>query len=237
MFKLQSPSKYSPFDAAHLSRRFYCSKVSELVSCLLLRLSFLCFTSSTLAKHFPLRTFFIQGNKKSHSGWDWCTGAMPFLTENWTLSMVWAGVLVNHRSQNGQTHLKSLQKNSPKLNAAAHNNANRYTDTDGFLEHSPSKAACTTRGPPCRRIIPFFRAGCHPLYIPITLKLDKMESLALSGMAQWIEYQLENQKVIGSIPSHGTCLGCRPGPQQEAGKRRPHTAVSVPLFLPPFPSV
>ena len=29
-----------------------------------------CFTSSTSAKHFPLRTFFIQ-EKKNHSGQDW----------------------------------------------------------------------------------------------------------------------------------------------------------------------
>ena len=38
--------------------------------CLLVLLMFFCFTSSTLAKHFPLRTIFIQGNKqtKSHSG-------------------------------------------------------------------------------------------------------------------------------------------------------------------------
>ena len=67
--------------------------------------------------------------------------------------MVWAGVLVNHRSQNGQTHLKSLQKNSPKLNAAAHNNANRYTDTDGFLEHSPSKESLYYKGSALQKII------------------------------------------------------------------------------------
>ena len=35
---------------------------------------------------------------------------------------------------------------------------------------------------------------------------------ALAGVAQWIECQPVNQKVAGSIPSQGTCLGCRPGP-------------------------
>ena len=30
-----------------------------------------CFTSSTLAKHLPLKTFFIWGNKKKVTGWDW----------------------------------------------------------------------------------------------------------------------------------------------------------------------
>ena len=36
---------------------------------------------------------------------------------------------------------------------------------------------------------------------------------ALAGVAQWIEHPPMNQRVTGSIPSQGTCLGCRPGPQ------------------------
>ena len=35
----------------------------------------------------------------------------------------------------------------------------------------------------------------------------------LAGVAQWIERGPVNQKVTGSIPTQGTCLGCRPGPQ------------------------
>ena len=31
-----------------------------------------------------------------------------------------------------------FKKNSLKLHTASHNNTNWYTDTDGFLEHSPS---------------------------------------------------------------------------------------------------
>ena len=38
-------------------------------------------------------------------------------------------------------------------------------------------------------------------------------SLALAGVAQWIEHGPENQRVASLIPSQGTCLGCRPGPQ------------------------
>ena len=34
----------------------------------------------------------------------------------------------------------------------------------------------------------------------------------LAAVAQWIERQPVNQSVAGSIPSQGTCLGCRPGP-------------------------
>ena len=36
---------------------------------------------------------------------------------------------------------------------------------------------------------------------------------ALAGVAQWIECRPVNQRVAGSIPSQGTCLGCGPGPQ------------------------
>ena len=35
----------------------------------------------------------------------------------------------------------------------------------------------------------------------------------MAGVAQWTEHGPANQKVTSSIPSQGTCLGCRPGPQ------------------------
>ena len=41
----------------------------------------------------------------------------------------------------------------------------------------------------------------------------KITAWALAGAAQWIESGPENQRVAGSIPSQGTCLGCGPGPQ------------------------
>ena len=40
---------------------------------------------------------------------------------------------------------------------------------------------------------------------------------ALAGVAQWIERLSE--PVTGSIPSHGTCLGCRTGPWMGAWGR------------------
>ena len=59
-----------------------------------------------------------------------------FLVKNcWTLSTVWAGVLVNHPSWNGQSHWKILQKKFTELNTASHNNASWCTDVDGLLEH------------------------------------------------------------------------------------------------------
>ena len=41
----------------------------------------------------------------------------------------------------------------------------------------------------------------------------KINSWALAGVAQWTEHKSGNQRFIGSIPSQGTCLSCRPGPQ------------------------
>ena len=67
--------------------------------------------------------------------------------------------------------------------------------------------------------------------------LHKDIHTALAGVAQWIECRPVNQRVTGSIPSQGTCLGCRPGPQLGVHERQPHTDVFPPLFLPPFPSV
>ena len=57
--------------------------------------------------------------------------------------------------------------------------------------------------------------------------------LALAGVAQWIEHLTVKQRVASSIPSQGTCLGCRLGPQQGALKRQLHIAIS----LPPCPSL
>ena len=60
---------------------------------------------------------------------------------------------------------------------------------------------------------------------------------ALAGVAQWIEHQPVNQRITGTIPSQGTCLGCGPGPQYGACERQPHIDVSLPLFHLPFPSL
>ena len=67
MFKLQSPSKYSPFDGIHLSRFFfYCS--SQFLNSSI----FMSFSASAMfwfhlfhiSKTFPFEDFFHQENKK-----------------------------------------------------------------------------------------------------------------------------------------------------------------------------
>ena len=67
---------------------------------------------------------------------------------------------------------------------------------------------------------------------PFLLLLFRV-SLALAVVAQWTEHWPVNQKVTGSIPSQGTCLGCRPGPQEGVSERQPQLMF---LFLAPFPS-
>ena len=66
-------------------------------------------------------------------------------------------------------------------------------------------------------------------------QIKSFRKKALAGVAQWIEHWPENQRVVGLIPSQGTCLGCRPGVQYGAHERQPYIDVSLPLFLPPFP--
>ena len=45
------------------------------------------------------------------------------------------------------------------------------------------------------------------------IQMNKQKPSALAGVAQWIDSQPVNHRVAGSIPSQGTCLGCRPGLQ------------------------
>ena len=56
------------------------------------------------------------------------------------------------------------------------------------------------------------------------------EKPALAGVVQWIEHQPSKQRITGSIPSQGTCLGCGPSTQEEACERQLHIDVSPSLF-------
>ena len=69
------------------------------------------------------------------------------------------------------------------------------------------------------------------------IRKQKSRKSALAGVAQWIECRPAKQRVDGSIPSQGTCLGCGAGPQLGPGERQPHICVSLPVLLPTFPSL
>ena len=70
MFELQSPSKYSPFDAIHLARRFPHSSKQFLNSLILMPFSafvIFLFRFFNIGKTFPFEGFFIRGNKQKKS--------------------------------------------------------------------------------------------------------------------------------------------------------------------------
>ena len=63
----------------------------------------------------------------------------------------------------------------------------------------------------CRKIIVAFILVKSML--ELCKPLCKMISLALISVAQLIGHHLTKQKVAGSIPGQGTCLGCEFSPQ------------------------
>ena len=66
-------------------------------------------------------------------------------------------------------------------------------------------------------------------------KFIKMYALALAGVAQWIERRPANQRVAGSIPNHGTCLGCGPGQVSTRGHVRGNHTLMFLSFSPSLP--
>ena len=66
-------------------------------------------------------------------------------------------------------------------------------------------------------------------------KIVNLFYFALADVTQWIEHWTVKQRVSSSIPSQGTCLGCRLGPHYGEHKRQPHSDISLPLFHPPLP--
>ena len=58
----------------------------------------------------------------------------------------------------------------------------------------------------------------------------------LAGVAQWTESWPANQRVASLVPSQGTCLGCRPGPQWGCTRGK-HTLMFLPLSFFPYSPV
>ena len=121
MFKPQSPSKYSPFDAIYLSRCFFHYSKQFLNSSMLMPFSasaIFCFTFSTLAKSFPLRTVLIWGNQKillgvrSGEQGGWGMGSCCFGSKTAEHSARCRQVCsLSHLTWNEQMHWKGVPKN------------------------------------------------------------------------------------------------------------------------------
>ena len=113
-------------------------------------------------KRFPLRTFFIWGNKKNLFRVNQVNregeaqGSCHFWSKTGTLSAVWASVLVHHHHEWVTVLKESSKKILLKPNTASHNNASWYTDADGLVEHSPSRGSLYYKGHSLQKIIPGF---------------------------------------------------------------------------------
>ena len=144
MFKLQSPSKYSPFDIIHLSRLFPTGQNSfwpHWFWCLLVLLLFFCFTSSTSAKHFPAVTFHPRNHRKAtwgETGWtERAEHLDPDIFSQKRLNTQHGVGRCAHKSP----FMKQANESSKKIHWSRmqpHNTTSWYVDTDGFLEYSPT---------------------------------------------------------------------------------------------------
>ena len=74
-------------------------------------------------------------------------------------------------------------------------------------------------------------------YHYILTGMATIQKTALAGVAQRTEHWPVKLKVTGSIPSQGTCLGCRPGPQLGACEREVIDVSHTWLFLSLSPSL
>ena len=101
--------------------------------------------------------------------------------------MVWAGALVNHPHEMGKHIEMVFKKNSLTPNAASHNTTSWCTDTDGFLEHSPSRGSlCVLQGAALQKMCVWCMS---PLYV-IVAQLQRVADLHRRSISFTIFYNL-----------------------------------------------
>ena len=162
MFKFQSPSKYSPFDAIYPLRQFFhCSKHFGACWfwCLIVLLPFFISPLSYWHNFSLWRLFSSRKTKKKSLGprsgeWEgWGVGVMLFLVKTcWTLCAVWADVLLNHPSWNGQMRWKGLQKKFTEVEHSLSQQHQLVHWYRWFLEHSPRGGSLYYKGPAPKKI-------------------------------------------------------------------------------------
>ena len=188
MFKLQSLSKYSPFDVIHLLRCFSIAQNSFWTCqfwCLSVLLPFLSSHLFHVDKTFSSEDFFHPWKQQKvtwgETAWIGRVGHRG--------SAVFGQKLLNIQHSVGRCAHKSLimkwetlkessKKNSLKPNEASHNNTSWYTDTDGFLEHSPSGGSLYYKGPTLQKIIEVLR-GVPPCVFKKKVSQEFMPSLVI----------------------------------------------------------
>ena len=167
MFKLQSLSKYSPFDAIHLSRCFSTSRNSFWTRwfwCLLVLLPF--FVSPLPHwQNVSLWGLFSSRKTKKIVTWGkigWIQrvrhGGHAIFCQKWLNTQHSVGRCARKSPimKWANTLKESSKKFTEAQTSASHNNASWYTDTDGFLDLSPSRGSLYYKGPTLQKIIPFW---------------------------------------------------------------------------------
>ena len=155
IIKLQSLSKYSPF--FHCSKQFW----TCWFWCLLVLRPLFVSPLPHQQNIFLWGLFSSKETKNSCLGWNLVYGGAGHNGH-----AIFGQKLLNTLHSVGRCAQKSpirkwanalsLQKNSRKPNTASHNNTSRYSDTDGFLEHSPSRGSLYYKGHALQKIIPGF---------------------------------------------------------------------------------
>ena len=95
-----------------------------------------------------------------------------------------------------------------------------------FLAHAQSAELCQ----PGQAF--FFKASPSDMEYYSAFKKKKREEIrpGWCGSVDWA--RAANLRVTGSIPSQGTCLGCRPHPQWGPHERQPHIDISLSFSFP-----
>ena len=123
--------------------------------------------------------------------------------------MAWAWIL-NER----ESDLTGQGSDSPHISVSKkkENKAQDIWISKEAVEVPKEKSSITTTIWPVLRTMPAHRWALSK-YEWISRKLFHLFKInwALAGVAQWIERWPANQRVAGSIPSQGTCLGFCPG--------------------------
>ena len=166
---------------------FHCSKqfLNSLILTPFSASAIFCSTSSTSAKMCPFEDFFIwETNKKIAQAPIRWIGKVG----HWGYA-IFGQKLLNTQRSLGRCPYKSLikkwanalkesSKNSLKPKAVSHNSTSWYTDTDGFLEHSPRGRSLYYKEPDLQKIIPlgfwvfFYLPSVHVCVCVYTLDMN-----------------------------------------------------------------
>ena len=156
-----------------------------------------------IGKTSPFKEFFHPETKKK-SLWvrsgeqeGWGIGFMPFWSKT-AQHLAWCGQVCSQiiHHEMGKQVERVFKKISLKPNTASHNITSWYTDTDGFLEYSPSCRSLYYKGTPPEDNSLFLRP---PLYI-LTLNPLPFKASDLSPFSLLLSIVLKEPCLLSLLP-------------------------------------